>query len=918
MTISASLVIPRAVAGAITYPAPCLITFNLTGTTSTNTTKPFGECIYIADFNDPGAGTWSTGPVAGQNRNIDYGPFAAHVYETPGSYNPIFNIFDGVNIAVIQASDVPVTITVQDPDVVFAGNKTVCVSTDGDFTGAPSGSTNITSSDFDATFSANIGTTKRVMYRNGRTYVANQSTSVTATGPWLVSGFGTGAKAQINSSGNFGDDPIINCGSSSTVTQKGAVIKDLAFNGNGSAEAVGMGGGFDQVLCLRLSVTNSGDAGIFYNSARLNVAANPHLFDGSGVIDTDVTAPGAWCVFFNGKNFALMGLTLNNNGVGSHSLRVSIAVNGVIKHNTLGPNGPGNAGTHVLKLHGAPWTQATDGVPVNTATQFVVVSDNKLTPGPASTNNWTFSLDPQDSEENEHIQFILVERNSWVGGGPNTVLSISMQATDVWVRNNISNTTNCGDGVFVEVDKRSTGAPAPARVTFQNNSLFTNANNLNTSDTAFISITNSVASGTCVVQNNLGWAKGVSASAPLMIRDQASSTLANNSTNLQTKIDPLWVNSPAIPVNPADYQILTGSYAKIAGASVKNFTDFNLVYRPQGAGFSIGATEFNNGIPAPWSSQASVNITPNTGALSFAPLAPIVSTTGARLIVPNTGALALAATTPALFKQNFISPNTGGAAFTGIAPGDLTNNRVFPLTGSFALQGSQADVSSLRILVPGTGAMVMAPTQPVVSRSTGNVPGTGAIAITGNPATVSQSVVITVGTGSLAFTGVAPGRASASFITVPTAALSAQGQSALLSAAGSIAVNTGIAVMTGFAPVITRGFKRIPNTGSLGLAGQQSIVIYQPSFAITPKTGAMGLTGFAPTTFIPLRQPSTGHLDFTGYKPKVMVTKNMRPIKTGSMEFKGYRPIVTVTTTHHHHGPRVILRILAPFFRRWF
>lgn len=578
-------IVAASAAARVSGTAPLYVALDASGTTSVGiTTKPFHDIEYTWGFGDTGAGSWAAGSGLGSNsKNVAYGPMAGHIFETPGTYSVTLSAYDGTS----NCDATPITITVADPDSTYA-STTVCVGNSAPTAGVggcPSGAAVATSADFDAVLSAQVTAGKRrILFKRGDTFVASTGVTITATGPGTIGAYGSGAVPQVNVTGSQGDNPIIEFGNSSTVLQKDWRVMDLSFSLNNSAEAIGMGGGFDQVTILRVTARACGDACIFYNSAVLNVGANPHLFDQAAVVDCDLAEPESWGLFFNAKNFFIAGNTINS-ATGSHTLRISIGINGAISNNTLGPNGLGSAGTHVLKLHAAPYGSATDGVPINTATQKIVISYNSLQPGNNSTNNWTMAIDPQDDAENERIQDVIVEANTFLAG-TNTGLSISLQAVDATIRNNVSNNTGGADGCFIEVNRRSTAAPAPTGIKLYNNSLYTNSNNLNGSDTPFIVIRSNVATGGITAKNNLGYAPGVSGT-PLMFLDQGSgNTLANNSSNAQTKTNPNYTTNP--PVTLGNYKPTSG-YSLGAGASVPNFHDpFRVLWAPT---WDIGAVK---------------------------------------------------------------------------------------------------------------------------------------------------------------------------------------------------------------------------------------------------------------------------------------------------------------------------------------
>ena len=123
--------------------APLAVFFDASGTTDVGVTaRPFHDLEYTWDFGDPTAGTWAYGAQPGvSSKNSATGPVAAHVFEKPGTYTVTLTAFDGTNTVTTSK-----TITVDDPDVVFAGSGTVCMSTSGTFTNCPSGASHVTTS----------------------------------------------------------------------------------------------------------------------------------------------------------------------------------------------------------------------------------------------------------------------------------------------------------------------------------------------------------------------------------------------------------------------------------------------------------------------------------------------------------------------------------------------------------------------------------------------------------------------------------------------------------------------------------------------------------------------------------------------------------------------------------------------------
>lgn len=128
------------------------------------------DITYIWDFDDPGTfGAHLNVPTAWNNSNIDYGKKAYHVFETPGTYVLRLWAIDREGVT----GERMVSITVLDPNDVYGGNRTICVSGDSDFTGAPSGSNNVTSIAAARTALAALNQTGRILLRRGEEFSGN-------------------------------------------------------------------------------------------------------------------------------------------------------------------------------------------------------------------------------------------------------------------------------------------------------------------------------------------------------------------------------------------------------------------------------------------------------------------------------------------------------------------------------------------------------------------------------------------------------------------------------------------------------------------------------------------------------------------------------------------------------------------------
>ncbi len=201
ITVAPSIVSSRASLYSNTGVAPFSVVFHGCNTTDTETTNPFRECAYVWNFGEttgPGVALWgSTAADSTSTRNWGYEPVAGHVYETPGTYTVTLQVTSAVtgNIAYAQT-----TITVLDPAVVYAGNKTVCVSTSGTFTGAPIGCVQLTASNTNA-IKPYLANGMRFLFRAGETFHQATTTDVinlTGYSGCTVGKFGTGSSPTIS------------------------------------------------------------------------------------------------------------------------------------------------------------------------------------------------------------------------------------------------------------------------------------------------------------------------------------------------------------------------------------------------------------------------------------------------------------------------------------------------------------------------------------------------------------------------------------------------------------------------------------------------------------------------------------------------------------------------------------------------
>ena len=191
LLVSGAVISQSAVPSRISGVAPLYVNIDATGTTSTLSTNAAHELYFATDFGDPSAGTWTNGVQSAglTSKNLGIGPVTGHVYETPGTYTVTTVITDGVN-----TEERTNTITVTDPNTVYAGTNTICISHSGNFTGAPSGATQITagSTDMYAAWNTHKASNKRILFCKADSWTASATVSLDGYTGVFFGGYGTG------------------------------------------------------------------------------------------------------------------------------------------------------------------------------------------------------------------------------------------------------------------------------------------------------------------------------------------------------------------------------------------------------------------------------------------------------------------------------------------------------------------------------------------------------------------------------------------------------------------------------------------------------------------------------------------------------------------------------------------------------
>lgn len=513
--------------------------------------NPFHDLEYRWDFGDTAnpTATWAYGSNHGVNKkNEATGPVSAHVYETPGVYTVSVSIWDGNTgdrMTLTQA------ITVTDPDVVFA-DTTYVVSTDGDFTGAPSGATELISSVFDTALSTALTAgAKRVLFKADQTFTFNSSTYISETGPMLIGSFGSGAKPILSLDSSYSGYYCMYA-----VTDDFRAM-DFEIAGNGytdpyAVRAVALFG--ENNLALRIYGHDIGWLAAPAGSNNAIVECETDNIVGGGG-NVPIYANNAHGLFIAGCRF-------DNDGGGEHCVRYQSGTKGVISNNTFRRCA---STKHLLTIRGVD--SYTSG--------RHVVSDNFFDGVGTLSSPQMCTIAPTNTTLYEPIADVIWERNLSIAGASSTT-HVVIVASNITVRNNLIDHSLGGGGRVIQISYGSNtmGIPTPTGNCVYNNTIYSSSAN----DLTGVGIMNfGLQVEYTTVKNNFVYAPNTTGSD--MYEDYGLySVISSNTENssVSSEISDTFTHFTVQPptYDPEDWGLTSGSYAKGSGESVPVLSDF--------------------------------------------------------------------------------------------------------------------------------------------------------------------------------------------------------------------------------------------------------------------------------------------------------------------------------------------------------
>lgn len=379
-------------------PAPLSVHFHAVSTThDTTSIDTWRELGYSFDFGSTFTDTWT---YSGESTRYQRGaPIAVCVFETPGTYIVKCKARDSES----NTDQEEITITVTDPDTVYSGTNTVCISTDTDMTGAPSGAQQLTNRTSWPTFSSN----KRYLLRAGKDYQSFGSLNTSQLKDFQFGPFGSGA------------DPILNSINVQSSTA-GAIVTDPAnWPDRGVFYDLDVRQGVSSfsaryMLFLRCTITATST-----NTRPFSMPGSTFLFyvtgAGQSQISSTQRAAIEWPQHFHFVNCSITGggsavsnaafvcgtgicfLGCEVDPTNEHCIRLSHNRYGLIAHNYL--HGVGDTIRHLVKWH-AEGPDDIDDFDVVTSylqsSRYCVVSYNQAGFDEPTGTDWGMALAPQN------------------------------------------------------------------------------------------------------------------------------------------------------------------------------------------------------------------------------------------------------------------------------------------------------------------------------------------------------------------------------------------------------------------------------------------------------------------------------------------------------------------------------------------
>lgn len=539
------------------------------------------------EFDDPNSGVWGTNQLS---KNKAQGAITAHLFETPGVYTVQLQ----KRLENGTTSTFNTTITITNPNTVFAGNLTVCVNPAGDanFNGAPAGALQISTNDL-TTITQYATPGRRILFKRGASWTTSGLNNWPENGGTVIIGaYGTGTNP--DAFGIYENNPQITVtGGTFLLLEYKQDWRIMDIQLNDPTRLFGSFGGaqsFKKWLFLRLKTNGFG---VPIGWSTWNDPLGDTHADQMGIVSCVFENAAVNVGYVGSERLIILGSVFKD-AQESHVLRIWQSYKGVISHNQMsGSSLATNTGRHAMKFHGPSEAQlaTTEWSHLNKRTQFSIISHNLY----GSSGPWPIIIAPQDDWSDERISNIIFEKNQYFSDfGAQSALSLqpsvilTCAGSDITVRNNIFDATAFGTYFTGIAIRPSSVTPVPTHVNIYHNTIFKGSD---PNGQIWYGIHIQDSCGSVTARNNLVMFPYVCAGHFSVFNESPNTTYSNNVLNgTITFIDPTH-SDPLM----RSFDINQNSISSInMGYLVSSvYDDFSGTLRPIGTGYDVGAYEFD-------------------------------------------------------------------------------------------------------------------------------------------------------------------------------------------------------------------------------------------------------------------------------------------------------------------------------------
>lgn len=334
---------PQISASQIIGVAPMPVFFDATQTSiNVPSLNTFHDLNYQWNFGDFFSGAWHTKTTS---KNRASSPLSAHIFDSTGLHVVELETFVNYEYSVLKTF----IVKVQDAAEFYNGKKTVCFSTDGEFSDAPYEAQLITIQDL-SDVQPYINDSTRLLFKRGDTFQTNTGLDLGNAQYLTIGAFGARLNVdEDNRSENApillmnGQEPLFLLGNKDTLCQSFNVkITELTLQNNNPQNlypAIFAEGETSKNLLYRLKIEDFAQA-IFYDYEQLEYTGYPDnrtVQPFQEIIISDCIINNRQLkgdlLHLNGKKIALIGNQLNNFNNEGHVLKISWGHQVIINNN---------------------------------------------------------------------------------------------------------------------------------------------------------------------------------------------------------------------------------------------------------------------------------------------------------------------------------------------------------------------------------------------------------------------------------------------------------------------------------------------------------------------------------------------------------------------------------------------------------